>query len=230
MQIHSDQLYGVTLTATDGKIGTVKDLYFDDENWILRYLVVETDSWLFKRKVLISPCALVFNEKLNLDALPVSLSKEQIKNSPHIDTDMPVSRQEESSLFNHYSWPVNGRAGLGYPTTAMLKEVSAQQSRLEHQDKFDPNLRSLQHISQYSVHNPEGIIGRAKDLVIELPDWTIPYLLIDDIFTSDEERVLVSTDQIVSIDWNTRQISVSMSRDELQKAYRINPPGFFSNR
>jgi uncharacterized protein YrrD len=35
--------------ATDGEIGQVKDLCFDDDAWVVRYLVVETGSWFDSR-------------------------------------------------------------------------------------------------------------------------------------------------------------------------------------
>ena len=44
--------------ATDGDIGRVKDFYFDDDSWVVRYLVVDTGSWLAGRSVLISPISL----------------------------------------------------------------------------------------------------------------------------------------------------------------------------
>jgi len=40
------QLYGDKLGASDGEIGQVKDFYFDDQNWTVRYLVADTGSWL----------------------------------------------------------------------------------------------------------------------------------------------------------------------------------------
>ena len=50
-------LLGFSIGATDGIIGTVKDMYFDDAAWVIRYVVVETDAWLSSRRVLISPMA-----------------------------------------------------------------------------------------------------------------------------------------------------------------------------
>lgn len=44
-------------SATERTIGDVEDLYFDDEAWAIRYLVVDAGSWLSRRKVLISPIA-----------------------------------------------------------------------------------------------------------------------------------------------------------------------------
>ena len=49
------QLHGAKLGASDGEIGHVKDFYFDDQNWAVRYVVADTGSWLPGRQVLISP-------------------------------------------------------------------------------------------------------------------------------------------------------------------------------
>lgn len=53
----TNDLLNLAVSASDGAIGNVKDLYFDDETWAIRHLVVETGSWLSSRKVLISPIA-----------------------------------------------------------------------------------------------------------------------------------------------------------------------------
>ncbi len=44
-----------TIGANDGEVGQVETVYFDDESWTVRYLVVDTGNWLSGRKVLISP-------------------------------------------------------------------------------------------------------------------------------------------------------------------------------
>ena len=49
---------GFSLEATDGKVGTITDLLFDDSSWKLRWLVVDTGTWLSERKILIAPSAL----------------------------------------------------------------------------------------------------------------------------------------------------------------------------
>ena len=43
---NTKELYGNKLAALDGDIGHVKDFYFDDKNWVVRYLVADTGSWL----------------------------------------------------------------------------------------------------------------------------------------------------------------------------------------
>jgi hypothetical protein len=97
-------IYGHKLAALDGDIGHVKDFYFDDETWVIRYLVADTGSWLPGRLVLLSPYAF---GALDQDAktLHVKLQKLQIENSPSIDSHRPVSRQWEVEYYGYYGWP-----------------------------------------------------------------------------------------------------------------------------
>jgi hypothetical protein len=90
--------------ASDGFIGHVRDVYFDDHSWVVRYLVVETGSWLPGRRVLISPISVTgVNAQDRVLTLPVT--RQQVKDSPDIDTDKPISRQHESSLLGYYGYP-----------------------------------------------------------------------------------------------------------------------------
>jgi hypothetical protein len=112
-------LDGSAVTAADGLIGHVKDVFFDDVRWTIRYLVVDTGHWLPGREVLISPYAikpLVATAK-NVD---LRLTRQQVTDSPDVDTHMPVSRQHEGELVAYYGYPNYwGAGGLwgmgGYP-------------------------------------------------------------------------------------------------------------------
>jgi hypothetical protein len=52
-------LEGYKLDSLDGEIGKVKEFYFDDRHWTIRYLVATTGNWFTGRQALISPYALV---------------------------------------------------------------------------------------------------------------------------------------------------------------------------
>ena len=113
-----NELYGYTIRATDDTIGSVHDFFFDDRESTVRYLVVDTGNWLPGRKVLIAPDALSKPDWASM-MLPVNLTKEQVKNSPDIDTEKPVSRQQEEDLRGYYDWPlywgrVHGPGGHGW--------------------------------------------------------------------------------------------------------------------
>jgi hypothetical protein len=74
-------LHGFTLRAIDGEIGKVDHLYFDDESWAIRYLVVNTGTWLDDRLVLISPFA-IGQTDLASKQLEVRLTKSRSRIAP----------------------------------------------------------------------------------------------------------------------------------------------------
>jgi hypothetical protein len=101
------RLKGFEIRARDGEFGTLDQLYFDDENWAIRYLVVNSGIWLNGRLVLVSPIALRQTE-WESRRLDVALTKEQIENSPAIDTHKPVSRQHEAVYMGITVTPIIG--------------------------------------------------------------------------------------------------------------------------
>ena len=101
---NTKHLKGFVIRATDGDLGTVNELYFDDESWAIRYLTVETGGWLEDRQVLISPYS-IKGVDWQGKRLDVALTKKQVENSPDINTHMPVSRQEEATYLGYYQYP-----------------------------------------------------------------------------------------------------------------------------
>src|SRR5271167_202005 len=160
------QLYGIKLAASDGDLGHVKDFYFNDQSWAVRYLVADTGNWLPGRQVLLSPHAfngLHHDEKL----LGVNLTREQIKNSPSIETHKPVSRQYEELYHRYYGWPYywEGDAlwGMsGVPTFILPGETPSGQpvaARSPQHKDADSHLRSTQAVNGYHLVTTDGILG-----------------------------------------------------------------------
>src|ERR1700752_1491790 len=139
------KLYRKTLDASDGVIGHVKDFYFDDQQWVVRYVTADTGSWLPGRLVLISPHGFgYFNE--DSDRLSVILTRKQIENSPPIELHKPVSRQYEEEYHRFYGWPTywvgGGRWGVGgFPSSVPDLAMKASLANELHDDE-DPHLRS----------------------------------------------------------------------------------------
>jgi hypothetical protein len=97
------EVEGYKIHASDGKIGHVKDFIADDENWIIRYMLVDTRDWLpGGKKVLIAP---FWINNINWDntEVTVNLTEDKIKNSPELDLSKPINRQYETELFDYYS-------------------------------------------------------------------------------------------------------------------------------
>jgi hypothetical protein len=93
----ASNIHGFAIVASDGPLGTVSDFLFDDASWLIRWLVVDTGNWLSGRKVLLPPSVLGHLDELESQFF-VRLTKQEVRESPAIDTDQPVSRQTESSI------------------------------------------------------------------------------------------------------------------------------------
>ena len=104
MLTNAKTLNGYKLHSLHRKIGNLKEFYFDDHYWTIRYLVADTGDWLTGRQVLISPYALAAVNKIE-QYIAVDLTKKQIEGSPSLNCDMPVSRQFEESYYKYYRWP-----------------------------------------------------------------------------------------------------------------------------
>ena len=100
---HETEINGYTIGASDGQLGTVCDFLFDDASWLVRWLVVDTGNWLSGRKVLLPPSVLGSVNHIG-HQLAVKLTMQQVKDSPDIDTDRPVSRQMETNIYDYYGW------------------------------------------------------------------------------------------------------------------------------
>jgi sporulation protein YlmC with PRC-barrel domain len=204
------KLFGFSLSANDGELGKVKDVYFDDYNWGIRYLVVETGNWLLSRSVLIAPNAVTGPPNMESKTIPIALSKEQIKHSPPIDTDLPVSRQQEASLSDYYAWPAYGSVATIYPTAGMIEEASKLEHKGTEADHHDPHLRSFKHVSQYEVHNASGLVGSIEDLAIDTGNWRIKYLVLRQSTSQKREHILIPAEKIDKIDLATYRVYTAL--------------------
>jgi uncharacterized protein YrrD len=222
-------LIGFTMAATDGEIGKVKDFYFDDVTWEIRYLVVETGNWLSKRKVLISPEALLESDLTN-ETFPVNLTKEQIKESPDINTDQPVSRQHEMELYEHYSWTNYwggsiGASGMGthgmmmpMSPMPMKEEVKNNKNTLDDKADGDPHLRSAKIVEGYTLHALDDTIGGVEDFIVDDSNWTIYYLVIDTGNWFPGKKVTISPNLIKEINWTTSEVIINASVDQVKNS------------
>ena len=69
---------GYAIEASDGLLGTVSDLLFEDVGWAIRWLVVDTGNWLPGRKVLL-PLSTLGRPDRALRRFPVELTMQQVK-------------------------------------------------------------------------------------------------------------------------------------------------------
>lgn len=224
------------ISATDGEIGKVKDFYFEDDAWVVRYFVVDAGTWLTSRKVLISPISVHHPDWLER-TLPVSITKEQVKNSPDIDTDKPVSRQNEEQYMGYYGYPtywggvgmwgeglypyamVPGYAGDGMGHVERERELEAylRNERARHRND-DPHLRSCNAVTGCHIHATDGEIGHVSDFLVDDETWAILYLIIDTSNWWVGHKVLVAPPWIKGVHWNDQTVAVDLSHEAIKSA------------
>jgi uncharacterized protein YrrD len=219
-------LRGYAIRATDGVIGEVDDLYFDDEDWAIRYLVVDTGGWLPGRKVLISPVAIGHPDWM-ARLLPVSLTKTQVEHSPDIDTQRPVSRQYEAAYFGYYGYPYYwGGAGLwgmgAYPgsltTEGRVEEEMKTRRTPPARTSEECHLRSCRVVIGHHVHATDGDIGHVEDLLVEDHTWAIRYLIVNTSNWWGGHHVLVAPQWIEDVSWSDATVSVDLTRQAVKDA------------
>ena len=219
-------LRGCAIHATDGEIGEVDDLYFDDEDWEIRYLVVATGGWLANRRVLIAPAALGHPDWPG-KALPVALTRAQVEGSPDIDTRKPVSRQHEAAYLAYYGYPYYwGGAGLwgmgayggGLTTEGGFEQEMKTRRDAETQPPEDVHLRSCDGMIGHHVHATDGDIGHVRDLLVDDRHWSIRYLIVDTGTWWGGHQVLIAPRWIRQVSWREAKVLVDLTRQAVQDA------------
>ncbi|MDQ6659973.1 MAG: PRC-barrel domain-containing protein [Chloroflexota bacterium] len=231
-----NDLQGCEIRATDGEIGSVDQFFFDDETWTVRYLVVDTGHWIPGRQVLISPIALDETD-WDTKALNVSLTREQIKNSPGIDTDKSVSRQHEAEYSDYYGYPYywggGGLWGLGpYPAglmtmaypdrvgvaTGYAAAPARQPETARREQQGDPHLRTTQAVIGYYIEAQDGEIGHVEDFLIDDETWAIRYMVIDTVNWWPGKKVVVAPQWIERVSWEESKVYVDLTRESIKGA------------
>ena len=211
-------LKGYKLDSLDGEIGKVKEFYFDDQHWAIRYLVADTGGWLTGRQVLISPYALIAVRKEDQD-ITIDLTKKQIEGSPSLNSDKPVSRQFEEGYYGYYGWPGywNGPYMWGaYPY--IVRDPEKWKAPTPSEKGWDPHLRSTQDVSGYHIQATDGEIGHVEDFIIDDETWAIRYLIVDTKNWWPGKKVLVSPQWIESVSWDESKVFVHLSQEAIKRS------------
>jgi hypothetical protein len=231
---NASAINGYAIEASDGQIGSVSDFLFDDGTWLVRWLVVDTGNWLSGRKVLLPPSVLAqlyAKEKV----FAVKLTMQQVKDSPDIDTDRPVSRQMETSVYDYYGWsPYWGTGfymgGYAYMPGGMaespylgLTQRQAEIADERHRDD-DVHLRSIEAVTGYHTHATDGAIGHVEDFLVEDENWSVHYLVVDTRNWWPGKKVLISPRSVQDIDWTDRLVNLDVDRQKVKSGPAYDPP------
>lgn len=232
-----DALENYSIQGTDGEVGRVCDFLFNDASWAIRYLVVECGSWLSSRKVLISPMS-IGSPDWEHKILPLAISREQVRASPDIDTEQPVSRQHEIELLGHYAFPhywagpelwgmnaypimaPNSTDGFiaASPAVPGDREGENRLAEVEQGGQGDPHLRSCKAMHNYGIHARDGEIGHVQGLVVEDASWAVRYFVVRTGNWWIGHQVLIATAWIRNVSWFDSTVSVDLTRAQVEAA------------
>ena len=215
--------------ARDGDVGSVSDLYFDDNRWTLRYLVVDTGGAWTKHPVLISPIALLEADG-STQIFHLALTRAEVTKSPGIELDEPVSLQHQRDHSLDYEWGEHSGQGesgnqgdlayMGLPTYAPAgtPKSRSRAARASDETNGDPHLRSIQEITGYHVEGRDGEIGHVADVLVDDETWVIRYLVLDTSNWWFGRKVLVPPHRESQIDWADRKIHVDLTREAIKNS------------
>jgi uncharacterized protein YrrD len=223
---NAEKLKGSAITATDGAIGEVDDLYFDDEKWTVRYLVVKTGTWLSSRKVLISPISVEKTDEVTNQVF-VNLTMDQVGRSPDIDTRKPVSRQHETAFMDYYGYPYYWGgpylwgdsafpATLAMPPAVESQMAAAAVSRQREEERpQDAHLRSVNEVRGYHIEAADGEFGHVDDFIVDDKDWAIRFIVVKTGGWLFGRKTLVQPQWIEGISWNESKMFVNLTREQI---------------
>src|ERR1700730_5936191 len=193
------RIRGTDVHAVDGHIGSVEDFYLDEAQWTIRYLVVNTGSWLTRHPVLISPDAVKRN--WGLAGFNVALTREQVRSSPEIDPQRALSRQDEERVLGHFGHPMYWKASGRSEST--------------------PNLCSTKNVAGDHIQASDGEIGHVDDFLINEASWHVDYLVVDTSNWIGGKWVLIAPMTLKGIDWPNSKLRVGLTRDAVKQSPSI---------
>jgi hypothetical protein len=220
-----NKIYGDKLGATDGHIGHVKDFYFDDQSWAVRYLVADTGSWLPGRQVLIAPHAFTGVWRAE-KVLVVNLSRHQIEKSPSIESRKPVSRQYEEEFYRYYGFPFywqgGGLWGMSNNPVVPLPwkplATGASHANGQTQPRADAHLRSAQAVKGYQLQAKDGTVGHVCDFLMDDQSWVIAQLVIKTGHRFSGKEVQMPTTMVGRIGYEESTVFVNMTKEAVEQS------------
>ena len=227
------KLYGDKLGASDGEIGQVKDFYFDDQNWAVRYLIADTGTWLPGRQVLLSPHAFgAFDQAGKI--LRVNLTRKQIENSPAIESHQPVSRQYEEEYYRYYGWPYywhgDGLWGMsGFPILELPPKPLPDEPAVAMDPKRKPadaHLRSTQAVKGYHLQASDGITGHVCDFLMDDESWAIERLVVKTGHRFTGKEVLIPAGNVERVSYDESTVFVNLTREAVEQSPVHHPVPF----
>ncbi|WP_416149261.1 PRC-barrel domain-containing protein [Salipaludibacillus sp. HK11] len=219
MLLHYSWLTSYTVFGNDGAFGQVEDVYFDEEMWTVRYIVIKTGATFLSAKLFVSPVSIDKIDHVN-ETIRLSISKDEAKKAPDFGEE-PVSRKREHDFSLYYRmnpyWI--GSGVWGSANTA--REMSQQEVQVTEETMEDdnPRVHEARHVTRYELAVNDGTFGKIDDLLVDESSFRINYFIADTKkWLPGGKKVLISPQWIKEIEWAAARIRIDVTRDQLESA------------
>lgn len=227
-------ILGYRLDAEDGDtVGKVKDVLFDDERFVVRYMVADTGGWLSSHKVLISPHQIQepdLQRQQSDSSFQVALTRAQIENAPLLEAAAPISRQYEAAFAEHYAHPPYWSGALiwgyhGSPGGAAIPPGGATQPIEDDRAEAieETHLRSFAEVRKYDIRATDGDIGVLDDLIVECDTWRLRYVVVDINGWLPGGKRMLDIDWLDGFDFNGASAQVQATVEQVKHAPDFDP-------
>jgi hypothetical protein len=197
MIITANQIYGVATRCTDGCLGKVDDLLFDDRSWNVTSVVIRLGGWLQHQRVLVTPADIEATE-WSTGRLCLRLSQSRLRTAPSLESNPPVAMQKWREL-QVVAWD-------GF-WSGVLNRMPG-----------DPHLRNTRAVTGYRVLGLDAKAGYIDSFVIDDETWQIRYLVVRVGRRRTAKRVVLEPRWVESIAWEDRRVQIHLPRTEIEHA------------
>ncbi|WP_332697414.1 PRC-barrel domain-containing protein [Halalkalibacter lacteus] len=225
MYLKSSNLQTFSLLSKDGELGSIDDFYFEASNLMIRYFAINTRKWFFGGTGLLSPKAFA---AINIpeQMIEVTITKEQLKNSPKLSDHSPLSLAYEKKLNHYYGWslywkdqiapPIEGENLSGSPMNGVFTSADDQQELVQ-LNQTHHVLRTSSELIGCKVYAKNKEVGKITDLVIDHQSWDIRFLEIDIGGFLSKQVVPLSTNWISEINWIDGVVLMNKDKQEVEQ-------------
>lgn len=227
MPTNTQNLYGDRLVGLDGDIGRVQDFLFDDWNWVIRYLVADAAAWLPGRLVLFSPHSFGRLNRFE-NTLALKLTRQKIADSPALDPQRPVSRQDESAYFRHYGWPAYWEGPALWGLDALPMAVSSPRrgepsGRGQHHHREEKHLQSALAVLHYHIQTTDGTVGHVTGFLVDDKDWSIRDVVVETGDWLSGREILIDPTRIERFSHPTSKVFARVTKAEILRNEESQP-------
>jgi hypothetical protein len=207
------ELKSYYVKGQDGEIGRLDDLCVRDDEWIVRYVVVDMVD-LDREALLLS--AYLGRLDRQTHTLFADIRREQVENTPPFDRTQPLTRRDERELHDLYGWPIYEweQEQEITPVGGLWDEPQMEPENPDQAEEEGPQLQFVGDlIAVYGVQAEGEEIGVLQDVIVEDETWNMPYLVVN--LQPAGGRVLLASDYIQTIELAARRIHVALTRDAI---------------